>query len=265
MFLTAGATLAGLIAATASFPAQAQQLAGADRNVNGFDLKQAGATLPPRPDNGAWGEVIMANSKWLVVQNHRGQQFPIALDQIRQFLIRWPITAGDLTEASVVESVGNDVGSNTFQTDHIDVFEGGDQSLVQPTYANLLPNVPVVVTVDPGFNRFMNGIETGAVLMNGWAYPPNPSNMGLATRLHVVGPVIDINPVRVRVLTTNVMTLVPDPSGFSMTQITRGDPDFAEKGDIVFLMPTDMTTRSVTLSQLILYKKMPRKDFKRPR
>jgi hypothetical protein len=264
-FLTAGATFAALIVSTAFAPARAQQLAGANRNANGFDLKQAGASLPPTPPQGAWGEVIMANSKWLVVQNNKGQQFPIAMDQVRQFLIRWPITPGDLTTHSMVEAIGNDVGSNTFQTDHVDVFEGADQTLVQPTYANLLPDVPLVVTVDPGFNRFMNGIDTGATLMNGWAYPPNPSLFGIATRVHVVGNVLDNNPVRVSILATNFVTLVPDPTGFSITQITRGDPDFAEKGDVVFLMPTDMTPRSVALSQLILYKKVARKDWRRPK
>src|SRR3979490_2489785 len=34
--------------------------------------------LPPPPPPGAWGEVIFANERWIVVQNSEGQQFPIA-------------------------------------------------------------------------------------------------------------------------------------------------------------------------------------------
>src|SRR5712671_612480 len=80
--------------------------------------------LPPPPPRGAWGEVIMANEKWVVVQNHEGQQFPIAADSINQFLIRWPYSINALTNQSWVEAIGLDMGSNTVQTNHIDVCEG---------------------------------------------------------------------------------------------------------------------------------------------
>ncbi len=43
--------------------------------------------LPPPPPQGAFAEIIFANSKWLVVQNQQGQQFPIAANAIGQFLI----------------------------------------------------------------------------------------------------------------------------------------------------------------------------------
>src|SRR5271157_3573526 len=46
--------------------------------------------LPQLPPQGAWGEVINVTARWLVVQNHSGQQFPIAIDDIQEFLIRWP-------------------------------------------------------------------------------------------------------------------------------------------------------------------------------
>ena len=46
--------------------------------------------LPQLPPQGAWGEVINVTSRWIVVQNHSGQQFPIAIDDIQEFLIRWP-------------------------------------------------------------------------------------------------------------------------------------------------------------------------------
>jgi hypothetical protein len=258
------ATLLATIATPS--PTPAQQLAGGNRNANGFDLTKAGPSLPPTPPQGAWGEVIMANSKWIVVQNHGGQQFPIALNQVGQFLIRWPLPLNQITARSVVEAIGQDVGSNILQTDHIDVFEGADQSLVSPTYASLLPGNRLVTAVDPGFNRFMNGFDMGAQnLLYSWAYPVPPGGInGLPTQLHVVGRVVNNNPVQVSVNITNTATIEPSsPAGVTITQITRGDADFAEKGDVVYLMPSDMTPKSVNLTQLVLYKKIPRAQFQR--
>ena len=93
-----------------------------------------GPQMPELPPTGAWGEVIFSNAKWLVVQNHARQQFPIAIDNghIHQFLVRWPSSLNLLTNESVVEAVGRDNGSNAMLTDHVDVFEGTDQLLVTP-------------------------------------------------------------------------------------------------------------------------------------
>ena len=257
------AGLTALIFSTAPVPAQ--QLAGGTRNVNGFDLTKAGPNLPPAPPQGAWGEVIMANSKWIVVQNHRGQQFPIAIDSVRQFLIRWPLGLKDLSTRSVVEAIGQDLGSNILETDHVNVFEGADQSLVAPTYASLLPGNRPVTAIDPGYNRFMNGFDIGAQnLLYGWAYPVPVGGNGIPTQTHVVGQAVNNSPLQVNFNLTNTATIQPStPAGLTVTQVTRGDPDFAEKGDLVYLMPTSMGPRSVALSQLILYKKIPRGEFRR--
>ena len=257
--------------------AQAQRLAGAPKNANLADdnplklaVDQGPGELPPVPPRGAWGEVIMANSKWMVVQNHEGQQFPIANDSIGQFLIRWPTTLDQLTAATVVEAIGQDVGNNSMRTDHVDVFEGADRALVQPTFASLLPNNRVVTTIDPGFNRFMNGFDIGAQnLLYGWAYPVDPTGPvanGIPGRLHVVGNAVSVNPfLRIGVLGTNFATVVPDDAnGMSVTQMTRGDTSFAEKGDLVFLMPTMLSPRTVILSQVVLYKKLPLRRFQKP-
>ena len=75
----------------------------------------------------------MANKRWMVVQNNFGQQFPIEMDAVAQFLIRWPTRLDALTGQSVVEAIGPDQGNNTLATDHVDVFEGADRDLVQPT------------------------------------------------------------------------------------------------------------------------------------
>src|SRR5271168_2349924 len=46
--------------------------------------------LPQLPPQGAWGEVINATARWIVIQNHSGQQYPISTDDIGEFLVRWP-------------------------------------------------------------------------------------------------------------------------------------------------------------------------------
>src|SRR4051794_4680934 len=68
--------------------------------------------LPQLPPDGAWGEVINVTSRWIVVQNHSGQQFPIAIDDVQDFLIRWPTSIDALNAQSMVEAVGQTPGSN---------------------------------------------------------------------------------------------------------------------------------------------------------
>ena len=148
--------------------------------------------MPDLPPNGAWGEVINATSRWIVIQNHAGQQFPIAIEDITEFLIRWPSSLDALGPGSLVEAIGPNVGSNTIRTDHVDVFEGTDRTLVSPTYNDRLPNNMVVTTLDPGFNRFMNAFDVaGQNLLYGWAYPVAPGLTGIPSRLHVVGNPVD--------------------------------------------------------------------------
>ena len=79
--------------------------------------------LPQLPPQGAWGEVINVTSRWLVIQNHSGQQYPIALDDIGEFLVRWP---------SSVDRLGRRPGRGRRQrpglerleVNHVDVIRG---------------------------------------------------------------------------------------------------------------------------------------------
>ena len=200
----------------------------------------------------------MANHQWMVVQNQFGQQFPIAMNRVAQFLIRWPTRLDALGPESRVEAIGADQGNNTMVTDHVDVFEGTDRDLVQPTYNTLLPNGRPVTTIDPSFNRFMNAFDIGSQnLLYGWAYPVSPTGGGGLGRLHVVGNVANVNPVlQVATPGNNWATILPD-GALSVTRVTRGTTAFAQKGDLVFLMPTDMTLKSVVLAQAVLYKRIP--------
>jgi hypothetical protein len=265
--LAAGALAAAMATATME-PVSAQRLAGANAGpgAQAPGLEQGGAALPQIAPGGAWGEVIMANAKWLVVQNQSGQQFPIAGDSIGQFLIRWPYDLRDLNNESVVEAIGPDFGSNTLRTDHIDVFEGADRDLVNPTYTSLLPNNRPVTAIDPAFPRFMNPWDIGAQnLLYGWAFPVQPGVTGIPGQLHVVGSAVGVNPVRLLVPGNNFATVFPDEAGnLAVFQLTRGDTNFAEKGDIVYMEPTDIATRTVVLSLAVLYKRIPFKQFRLP-
>ena len=183
--------------------------------------------LPQLPPQGAWGEVINVTSRWIVVQNHSGQQFPIAIDDIQEFLIRWPTSIDALNRAIRGRGRGPDAGRTSFGPNHIDVFEGADRTLGRPTNNSILPNNMVVTTLDPGFNRFMNAWDyAGQNMLYGWAYPVPANLSGIPSRLHVVGNVVDRNGpdqmVRIGLPGNNFATIVPDDSG-QMT-VTRGHP-----------------------------------------
>ncbi|WP_406694719.1 hypothetical protein V5E97_27070 [Singulisphaera sp. Ch08] len=222
--------------------------------------------LPPPPPPGAWGEVIFANERWIVVQNSQGQQFPVAADSINQFLVRWPTTLRDLTAKSMVEATGDDLGSMSLSTSHIDIYEGNDQTLVDPTYKSLLPFGRVVTTIDPTYNRMMNGFDIASQnTLYGWAYPINPGENGIPGQFYAVGNLLGVNPVRIGVPGDNVVRILPDSAGnMSMSQVTRGTPTFAQSGDSVFLTSVDRNVKSLVLSQLVLYKKIPFREFSAP-
>jgi hypothetical protein len=218
---------------------------------------------PQLPPQGAWGEIINVTSRWVVIQNHSGQQYPIAVDDLGEFLVRWPSGLDALGPQSVVEAVGQDLGSNVVQTLHIDVFEGADRSLVAPTYNSLLPNNAVVTTIDPGFNRFMNAWDYGGQnLLYGWAYPVSPGMLGIPARLHVVGTVVERVPLRLALPGNNLGTVVaPQGEQFTVSQVTRGAVSHIRKGDYAFLLPLDITPRGLILSQFVLYKTVTFRQF----
>jgi hypothetical protein len=219
--------------------------------------------LPELPPQGAWGEIINATTRWIVIQNHSGQQYPISIEDIGEFLVRWPSSVDDLTANSWIEAVGPDLGSNILQTSHVDVFEGSDRTLVAPTYNRLLPNNSVVTTLDPGFNRLMNAWDYGGQMqLDGWAYPVSPGITGIPNRLHVVGNAVNRVPLRVGLPGGNFAEVIPgDAVQFTVSQVTRGSINYVRKGDYAYLMPLQINPRGVRLSQLVLYKSIPIRQF----
>ncbi len=229
--------------------------------------------LPQLPPQGAWGEVVNVTTRWLVIQNHTGQQFPVAIEDIQEFLIRWPTSLNDLdlNGQSWIEAVGQDAGSNVVMTNHIDIFNGTNRTLVAPTYNSLLSNNMVVTTLDPGFNRFMKPWDyAGQNMLYGWAYPVPANTSGIPSRLHVVGNAISSSPqgpmIRVGLPGNNAATVVPDNSGqMTMTEVTRGTAALARKGDFAFMLPLQIAPRGLILTQLVLYKQVPFVQFNRNR
>jgi hypothetical protein len=223
--------------------------------------------LPHLPPQGAWGEIINVTSRWIVIQNHTGQQYPIAVKDIGEFLVRWPSSVDALDNRSLVEAIGQDLGNNVLQTEHIDVFEGADQSLVVPTYSSLLPNNSMVMTIDPTFQRLMSPWDyEGQRMLHGWAYPVGPGPTGIATRLHVVGNAVNRSPLQLSILGNNIVTVIGPPGGqFTVTQVTRGDVSHIRKGDYAFLLPQAITPRGLLISQFVLYKSVPFAQFLRVR
>ena len=176
-------------------------------------------------------------------------------------MIRWPTSLNALTPRSLVEAIGVDRGSNTLIADEVLVYEGPAQSLVTPDLRSLLGNSnrPVTAT-DPGYFRNVNAFDVGEQYsMYGWAFPVPPGN-GTA-RLHAVGTVANLNPLRLRVPGNNFATVLPPAGNIPVTQVTRGSASFVKKGDLAFMMPTQVTPKSLILSQLVIWKKIPLSQF----
>lgn len=213
-------------------------------NISGFS--------PPRmPPAGTWAEVIMANSRWVVVQNAEGQQFPIAAENVQMFVVRWPMNLAAVTPDMLVEATGIQATSNQVRTDHLDIYAGSARSLVTPTAQSLQGFNPIVSPLGFGFQNVYGDIN-----------PFVAGEYGMVNRLHVVGPLLGLGPVRIAGGGNTTIFILPvTPAGFSVTQVTLGTASIARKGDLAFVAPLGATPRSLNVNQLVLYKKIPVNAF----
>ncbi len=225
---------------------------------------------------GIWAEVVTSTSRWIVVQtlkdeqNQGGQQLPIAADRIRQFLVRWPSAVGDLSPSSMVEATGPQTSSTSMMTDHIDVYEADAQNLVSPTIQSVAgPNQGGPVQVNTSNFSFIdfetlnfgsrNWTEIPSAGTSNWTELPSITNGSML--LHVVGRSAAINPIQLGGFGPGLMTVAPGPNGMSVTQVTLGTNSYAKKGDLVHLVADSAAPRSLDVSQLVLYKKIPLRRF----
>ena len=229
---------------------------------------------PPQsvlPTQGMWGEVIASTSRWIVIQNQEGQQFPLAADRIRQFLIRWPSSVNDLSPASMVEATGVQTSTNSMMTDHIDVYEADAQNLVSPTIQSVAGANGGPVQVNTSNFSFID-FETLNFGARNWTELPGSGTtnwtelpsivQGGSLLLHVVGRSTGINPVQLSGFGPGTMSVTPGPSGaMTVTQVTLGTNSYAKKGDLVHLTADSASARGLDVSQLVLYKKIPLRRF----
>ena len=254
--LVIASALGLLVAGDSGFPAKAQvgivtpNPYGGDGAYNTFNtggLQQV--RIPPR---GVWTEVISVTPRWMVVQNELGQQFPIASDRVRQFLIRWPSSTDQFTPQSMIEVTGPDAGSNFVIADHLDVYEADAQNLVSPAVNNLY-----------GYNRVLSSFDVDQQNTYGVVYWMSPEEYAIPNRLHIVGRSVgapgDI--VRIAGFGQNWYSIQPSVNGMSVTQVTIGNNSYARRGDIAYIVPENVGARSLDISQLVLYKKMPLRMF----
>lgn len=216
----------------------------------------AQALLPPE---GEWAEVLTATPKWLVLQNRRGQQLPVALTTraIELFVIRWPTSPERISARAVIEVAGLDVGANNvIRADHLDVFEPDAQGFLNNywpviTRVSATGLVQTPYTIDP-----LQAADPYAYI-NRLASISN-----LPDRMHAVAPIAEINPIRLAVGNNNTLTVLPSGYGLSMTRITAGSPNAIRPGDLVYYVPTSVGTKSLVLSQLVVYKRVPFEQFR---
>jgi hypothetical protein len=230
---------------------------GQDRGLQFEQIVGAPRGLPQLPPEGTWGEVINVTPRWVVLQNQVGQQFPVSVENLGEFLARWPSSVDALGPVTVVEAYGNDVGNNVVQTPHVDVFEGADQSLVIPTYYNtVLPTMAMIVNAWDVYGQ--------SSLWN-WPLFTSPSMLGAPTRLHAVGTVVNQSPLQIRLPGNVISSIIPPPGEqLTVTQLTRGELSFIKKGDYAFIVPLEVAPRGVVLSHFMLYKTITVPRF-RPR
>ncbi len=209
----------------------------------------SGLQNPRFPPEGDWAEVVTVTPKWLVIQNQAGQQFPVAMDAIGQFIIRWPSSIDNISPNALVEAMGPDMASNQISTDHIDVFEGAARQLVTPTYQYLI-----------GYNRTITQFDINNMQLGVWT-PLLPGEDQIPERHHIVGTLASRYPLRIAGPGNNALTVLPSPAGMSVAEVTLGSSTFLRAGDLIYLVPANYTPRTMLLRQMVAFKTMPLSQF----
>lgn len=220
---------------------------GARAQVTVLSPTPSGLGRPWIPPRGEWLQVLTATDRWLVLQNERGQQFPVAYDSIGEFLMRWPSSLDRVAPDDLVEVTGIDMANNQVGTQEVDVYKGAARQLVTPTYQLIL-----------GFNRVMSpfDLEQQRTLGINLQYVLTPEEQMMPARLHMVAPAANLNPLQLVSGGNNVVTVVPGINGATVTEITQGAPRFVEPGDMAYVIPLMDRSgpRSVALGRLVVYK-----------
>lgn len=224
--------------------------AGAQAIVQNPSQYTSGMQNPQMPPAGDYAEVVTVTAKWIVLQNQKGQQFPVAIDSIAEFVIRWPVDPAQLAIGSIIETTGIDLGSNQLRTDHVDLFEGSARRLVQPVYQQII-----------GYGRTPTAFDYQRLNLYGVRIPLLPGEDQIPNRLHIAGPIAAFDPLRIAIGGNNVVTVFPGASGMYISQVTPGTFSLLRPGDLVYVIPTDMTAKTLILGQMVGYKSIPLSQF----
>jgi hypothetical protein len=199
-----------------------------------------------------WAEVLTVTSKWVVIQNADGQQFPIAFDSIDLFIARSPVQISSIPQDSLVEATGLDAGEGAVRTEHVDVYVGGARSMVTPTFLYLNGRGQLLRQIDFTYNPGVYGDIFGVEA------PIQGNVLAGAVQIHIVGPPISRIPLRLNTPGNSGIGIFPStPAGLSATAITPGTSSILKPGDPVYYVATGLGVKSVKLSQLIVYKDSP--------
>ncbi len=219
----------------------------------GYGSTPAVAQNRPAGVTEQWAQVVsVAPPRWLVLQNNKGQQFPVAIDAIGLFLTRWPTTLDRVSPQAFVEANGIEGASNSILTGQLDVYEGASQSLVSPALIFISGSGRVSRRIDFTYNSDAYG-----ELIPGLAPPVHGGVMTSPARMHVVGPLMSRVPPVILTEGNNRVQVVPPPAGLRLTLVTIGNLTDVKPGDLAFFVARDARPRSLILEELVIYKRMP--------
>jgi hypothetical protein len=218
---------------------------GVSSNSSSYAAR-SGAIVAKLPPNGGWAEVIAVTPEWLVIQNERGQQLPIEVSRIGTFSIRWPIELDRVALGTMAEVIGRDLGTNQILADQVDLFEGRSANLISPSIERIADSGRRMDVLDLDL-RTPDGTGSFRFLQ--------PDDLAAPLRLHVVGPVVSLHPLRIGVQAINPVTVFPGSESFLINSVTPGSPETVHKGDIVYFASIEAMSRSLILGELVVYKK----------
>lgn len=205
-----------------------------------------------------WAEVLRVTPKWIVLRDEEGREYPVASDAIGLFVTRWPTTLDRISPTALIEATGVDAGSNRMLTDHLDVFEGGARNMVSPGLLFISGSGRGYRPIDFTFNADAYGAP-----FPGFDAPIQGGANEAPARIHVVGPMVNKNPVQIAWEGNNSIVVGGGPAGVSMSQITPGAIGDVREGDLVYFAASEMRPRSLVLEQLVVCKAMPIDEFAR--
>jgi hypothetical protein len=193
-------------------------------------------------------EILTVTPKWLVLQNPKGQQFPVFLADLPLFLIRWPTSPDRLAPDSWMEVTGGIGNSNQILTDHGDIYQGAAKNLLPvrgPTRV-LFNSMGMILT--PTDISLMNAL--------GDDFRRRPEDIR-PVGMYVVGPIVSRNPLIVDTPGNTQVAVLGAQGAPSMTLITQGSSSLVRPGDLVRYLTAGVGPRSLNLSQLWVYKTIP--------